>query len=128
MCLQIADESPDVLIQNFLPGMFTDAAPQAVRQELADIFADFHPVGFRLMSLSSAEVDSRDLLPHVAAPTLLLWGDDDRRSPLHIARQFQSAIPSAELVIVPNAGHVSNMEQPAAFNASVRRFCEAIAA
>jgi pimeloyl-ACP methyl ester carboxylesterase len=56
-------------------------------------------------------------------PTLLLWGEDDRRSPLAVARQFQAAITGAELAIIPNAGHVSNMEQPDTFNAHVRRFC-----
>lgn len=55
--------------------------------------------------------------------TLLLWGADDRRSPIHIAEQFRDAIPDAELAIIANAGHISNMEQPKTFNAQVRRFC-----
>jgi pimeloyl-ACP methyl ester carboxylesterase len=37
--------------------------------------------------------------------------------------QLHTTIPAAELAIIPNAGHVSNMEQPEAFNAHVRRFC-----
>jgi len=57
-------------------------------------------------------------------PTLLVWGDDDRRSPMHIAEQFRDAIPDAELATIANAGHVSNMEQPEEFNALVRRFCQ----
>jgi pimeloyl-ACP methyl ester carboxylesterase len=56
-------------------------------------------------------------------PTLVLWGDDDRRSPIHIAEQLHSAIPNAELAIIRDAGNLSNMEQPEAFNAHVRRFC-----
>jgi pimeloyl-ACP methyl ester carboxylesterase len=54
---------------------------------------------------------------------LVLWGDDDRRSPIHVAEQLHAAIPGAELAIIQQAGHVSNMEQPEAFNAYVRRFC-----
>jgi pimeloyl-ACP methyl ester carboxylesterase len=42
---------------------------------------------------------------------------------MHIAEQFHSAIPGAELAIVRNAGHLSNMEQPEMFNAHIRRFC-----
>jgi pimeloyl-ACP methyl ester carboxylesterase len=42
---------------------------------------------------------------------------------MYIAEQLHTAIPSAELAIIPKAGHVSNMEQPEAFNAHVRRFC-----
>jgi pimeloyl-ACP methyl ester carboxylesterase len=75
------------------------------------------------MSLSSAEMDTRTLLTTIDVATLVLWGDDDRRSPMHIAEQLSAAIPRAELVIIPNAGHLSNMEQPEAFNAHVRRFC-----
>jgi pimeloyl-ACP methyl ester carboxylesterase len=75
------------------------------------------------MSRSSAETDTRDLLPAIDVPTLVLWGDDDRRSPVGVAHNLHDAIPAAELAIIPGAGHVSNMEQPEAFNAHVRRFC-----
>jgi pimeloyl-ACP methyl ester carboxylesterase len=122
-CLQDASGPRETLLAKFLPGVFTDAAPQLLREEFAAIVSEFHPIGFRLMSLSSAEVDTRDLLPRVAVATLVLWGDDDRRSPLHVAEQFHAAIPGAELAIIPNAGHLSNMEQPDVFNGHVRRFC-----
>jgi pimeloyl-ACP methyl ester carboxylesterase len=107
----------------FVPGVFTATASDDLRAEFSAIVSEFHPVGFRLMSLSSAEMDTRDLLSRIAVPTLVLWGDDDRRSPMHVAKQLADAIPNAELAIVPNAGHLSNMEQPEAFNAHVRRFC-----
>jgi pimeloyl-ACP methyl ester carboxylesterase len=112
------------VVAKFLPGVFTDAAPQDLREEFSAIVSEFHPPGFRPMSLSSAEVDTRDLLASIHVPTLVLWGDDDdRRSPMPVAKQFQAAIPGAELAIIRNAGHVSNMEQPDEFNAHVRRFC-----
>jgi pimeloyl-ACP methyl ester carboxylesterase len=111
------------VVAKFLPGMFSDAAP---REELAAIVAEFHPLGFRLRSLSSAEVDTRGLLPSIEVATLVLWGDGDRRSPVHVAEELHAAIPGAELAIIPSAGHLSNMEQPEAFNAHVRRFCLSI--
>jgi pimeloyl-ACP methyl ester carboxylesterase len=95
-----------------------------MRDELSALLSTFHPIGFRIMSRSSAETDTTDLLPKIDVPTLPLWGDDDRRSPIHIANQLHSAIPDAQLAVIPNAGHVSNMEQPELFNAHVRRFCE----
>ena len=122
-CLRDAAGPPDALVASFLPGLFTDAVPQDVRDEMSLIVREFHPIGFRLMSMSSAEMDTRQLLPNLDVPTLLLWGDDDRRSPMHVAKQFHRAIPAAELAIIPNAGHISNMEQPDTFNAHVRRFC-----
>jgi pimeloyl-ACP methyl ester carboxylesterase len=102
---------------------FTPAASEAVRRRMANIVADFHPVGFRLMAKSLAETDTTSLLPSIHVPTLVLWGDDDRRSPLNIAEQFRRVIPNSELAVIPHAGHVSNMEQPGAFANHVRRFC-----
>jgi len=122
-CLRMADDPPEAVVAKFLPGMFTDAVPEEVREELSAIISEFHPIGFRLMSLSSAEVDTTDLLAKIDVATLVLWGDDDRRSPLHIAEQLHAAIPGAELAIIQNAGHVTNMQQPDAFNSQVRRFC-----
>ena len=43
---------------------------------------------------------------------------------MNIAEQFQDTIPNADLEVIANAGHLSNMEQPEEFNAQVRRFCQ----
>jgi pimeloyl-ACP methyl ester carboxylesterase len=72
-----------------------------------------------------AETDQRDLLPRIAVPTLLIWGELDARSPLSVAHQFQQAIPDPTLVVIPRSGHVSNLEQPEQFNEAVRQFCRA---
>ena len=101
---------------------FTDASP-AIQEEMAAIVSEFHPLGFRLMAKALADNDTTDLLPTIDVPTLLLWGDGDRRSALEVAERFRSAIRGAELAVIPKAGHVSNMEQPEAFDAHVRRFC-----
>lgn len=122
ICLQDASGPPEALVAKFVPGVFTDAAPQHLREEFSAIVSEFHPSGFRLMSLSSAEVDTRDLLPSIGVPTLVLWGEDDHRSPLSVAEQFHAAIPGVELAIISNAGHLSNMERPDVFNGHMRRF------
>jgi pimeloyl-ACP methyl ester carboxylesterase len=122
-CLRDSTGSPEHLVYRLLTGMFTDGVSTDTRKELAAIMSAFHPVGFRLMSRSSAEMDTRVLLSRIDVRTLLLWGEGDRRSPISIATELHAAIPAAELVVIPNAGHVSNMEQPDAFNAHVRRFC-----
>lgn len=122
-CLRDSRGPPGALVAKLLPGMFTERAPDNVREELGTIMSEFHPVGLRVMAKSSAETDTTDVLPSIEAPTLLLWGAEDRRSPIHIADQFHTAIADAKLVAIPGAGHLSNMEQPEAFNAHVRRFC-----
>jgi len=122
-CLQDAALPSSDLVPKYLPGMFSESATQEVQEELAAIMSDFHPVGFRLMAMSLAQTDTRDLLPTIKVPALLVWGDADQRSPLAIGHQIRDAVPSATLSVLPGAGHVSNLEAPAQFNAEVRDFC-----
>jgi pimeloyl-ACP methyl ester carboxylesterase len=85
--------------------------------------ADFHPAGFRLMAAVLARADTRDLLPSIRVPTLLIWGDGDKRSPLSVGQLMRDAIPGARLEVISAAGHLSNLERPDDFNALVRGFC-----
>jgi pimeloyl-ACP methyl ester carboxylesterase len=55
-------------------------------------------------------------------PTLLLYGADDARAPVAVAVALRDAIPTAQLVGIPDVGHLSNVEAPERFNAEVRRF------
>lgn len=122
-CVRDSSLAPEEFVPLWVPvQFFTEAAPHDLTEEMSAVVADFHPLGFRLMAKSLAETDTRDLLPKIEVPTLLLWGGDDRRSPMSVAEQFRDAIPNAELAVLGNAGHVSNMEQPEEFNAHVRRF------
>jgi pimeloyl-ACP methyl ester carboxylesterase len=72
-----------------------------------------------------AEADQRDVLPRIRVPTLLIWGELDARSPLTVARQLEQAIADAELVVIPGAGHASNLERPKEFTHALREFCRA---
>ena len=122
-CLRDSLLPASELVRKYLPEMHSESAAQEVRQGLASIMSGFHPIGFRLMAVSSAHADTRDLLPEIRVPTLLVWGNADARSSLNIAHQFHSAIPNASLVVIPGAGHLSNFEKPAEFNAAVRSLC-----
>jgi len=69
------------------------------------------------------DTDTRDLLPNIAVPTLLIGGEADARSPIAVGHQFHDAIHGSELAVIPGAGHISKMEQPGRFDAEVRSFC-----
>ena len=106
-----------------LPGLFAGDPPAEFVPLLEEVAAAVRPDSLKTQLLVMAEADLSDVLSTVAVPTLLLWGELDGRSPLGVARQFEEAIPHAELVVIPDCGHVSNLEQPAQFNEAVRRFC-----
>src|SRR5215208_3321632 len=115
---------PEEFVPLWVHEFFTEGASPDLKEEMSAVVSDFHPLGFRLMAKSLDDTDTTDLLPEIEVPTLVLWGNDDRRSPMNIAEQLRDAIPDAELAVIANAGHVSNMEQPEEFNAQVRRFCQ----
>ena len=122
-CLSESELAPAELVARWVPmEFFTEAASAELTTAMSAIVSDFHPLGFRLMARSLAENDTTSLLPAIHVPTLLLWGEEDHRSPIDVAERFRDAIPDAELRIIPAAGHVSNMEQQDAFTAHVRRF------
>jgi pimeloyl-ACP methyl ester carboxylesterase len=57
-------------------------------------------------------IDSRPTLPTIRVPSLVLVGSADQLTPPDLAREMAVAIPNAELVIVPGAGHLSSLEAP----------------
>jgi pimeloyl-ACP methyl ester carboxylesterase len=63
-----------------------------------------------------ARVDSRPSLPAISVPTLVLVGDGDPLIPQDRAEEMVTAIPGARLVVVPECGHISTLEQPEAVN------------
>jgi pimeloyl-ACP methyl ester carboxylesterase len=114
--------SPAELARTWLPTLLTANAPPGLADELFAIVADVHPDGARTMAHAMAEADLRDVLPRIAVPTLLLYGELDARSPLRVAHELHAAIPGSELVVVEGAGHMLNMEAPEAVNRALLRF------
>jgi pimeloyl-ACP methyl ester carboxylesterase len=107
------------------PRLFAGDPPTEFVGLLAEMAADARPESVWTEVSLMADADQRDLLPRIAVPTLLIWGELDARSPLDVARQFEQAIPDTRLVVIPGAGHVSNLERPEQFNQAVREFCRA---
>lgn len=106
-----------------LPRLFAGHPPRESVPLLEAMAADVRPESLRTQLFVMAAADQRDLLPRITVPTLLVWGELDARSPLSVARQFEQAIADTKLVVIPGAGHVSNLERPELFNDAVREFC-----
>jgi pimeloyl-ACP methyl ester carboxylesterase len=59
-------------------------------------------------------------LPFIAAPTLLLWGDEDRIMPRSYAERFASSLKvKPKIVVIPGAGHLAELDQPDAVAAAI---------
>jgi pimeloyl-ACP methyl ester carboxylesterase len=64
----------------------------------------------------------RKWLHRIKIPTLLVWGEGDVLFPPQYAWEFKSLIPGSDVVIIPECGHVPNMEKPAEFTAALEKF------
>lgn len=121
--LRLSELSPDDFVGTLLPTMFSTGTPAQVIDAFAASMRAFHPTGFRAMARASAE-DLRRALPGIALPTLLLCGDADVRAPLAVARALHRDIAGSRLVVLPDTGHVCNIEATDRFNAAVRDFLQ----
>ena len=70
----------------------------------------------------AARPDSTDLLPTITCPTLVIVGEDDVATPVSESHYMAERIAGSTLVTIPGAGHLSNFEQPAAFNEALQSF------
>jgi len=58
-------------------------------------------------------------LAEIAAPTLLVWGAEDRITPPEVAHRFHALLPDSRLTFLPRCGHAPMLEQAGAFSAAV---------
>ncbi|MDR7437245.1 MAG: alpha/beta fold hydrolase [Armatimonadota bacterium] len=72
--------------------------------------------------------DSTPLLAEITVPTLIVVGADDQATPVASARAMAERIRASRLEVIPDAGHVANIEQPQRFTEVVRDFLDALPA
>ena len=107
---------------------------QVLRDQMPFHFHGDPPPGYAEETVGSPEVlryfanigygafDYRPKLGGVGKPTLILVGEYDRTTTPRAARVLHDGIPGSELVVIPDAGHMSFVEQPDLYIAAVRRF------
>lgn len=66
--------------------------------------------------------DARSGLGAIQVPTMVIVGSDDILTPPEVAQTLQSGIAGAQFTLIQDAGHLSNLEQPTAFNEAVLNF------
>jgi pimeloyl-ACP methyl ester carboxylesterase len=64
----------------------------------------------------------KDELANIKQPVNLIWGKDDRITPLFAGEEFQRLLPNAELHVIDQCGHAAMMEKPEAFNTYMDAF------
>jgi pimeloyl-ACP methyl ester carboxylesterase len=103
-----AERAPALLSSN--------ASPDLVR-EVVSIMSEVRPPGYEYAATAMAESDTRGVVNHVAVPLLLIWGTEDKITPV-----WEELPARAQSALIPNAGHLCYSEQPERFNEIVTKF------
>jgi 3-oxoadipate enol-lactonase len=91
---------------------------------------EIRPQQRRALELQSAHPEPELIWPEMAPlstltmPTLVIVGDDDKDDFKKIAQHLAEEIPDADLVVVPGAGHLIGIDQPAELNALLLEFLD----
>jgi len=108
----IADEPPPLLSEQAEPALWDRVKEMIRRQPGESIAAASLGIGGR--------ADARPLLPEIDVPTTVIVGSADTLTPPAMSEAMVAAIPGADLVVLPGAGHLSNLEAPDGFTAALR--------
>jgi len=123
----VMEKGVKVLVESTLPRLLAPDADPKVREEVAAMISATRPEGAAAALRGMAmRTDSKDILARFAGPALVVVGERDLLTPPDRAREIKELIPSAELSIVPGAGHLSNLEAPDAFNQVLGRFLSSL--
>jgi 3-oxoadipate enol-lactonase len=82
------------------------------------------PRGYSGCCHAIAALNLTDQLPAITLPTLIIVGEDDPGTPVAASRVIHEQIKGSELVILKSAAHLSNIEQPEAFNQALTAFLQ----
>jgi 3-oxoadipate enol-lactonase len=90
--------------------------------QLVDSLSRLHKQSYIKSIEASVAAADHGRLEDIRVPTHVIVGAEDRLTPPDVARQIAGSIPGAELTIIPDAGHLVNIEKPTEFNQAAIRF------
>ena len=122
----VRDEGTSNLIDALAGALLGEATTQKkpdVVQKAKELMAENGPAGFiGALEAMKGRPDSSDELTKIGVPTLVIVGEHDGVTPPDAARKIHEHVGGSKLVVIPEAGHLSNLEAPEAFNGALGEF------
>jgi 3-oxoadipate enol-lactonase len=113
------------LVESTLKRWFTEpflARRNSVVERVANLIRNTPAQGYVGCCHAIPKMNLTDRLAAIKCPVQIIVGDKDVGTPVAMSEAIHKAIPGSELVVIPDASHLSNLEQPAAFNAALLKF------
>lgn len=127
---KVLTHGPHAVLDAMLSRLFSPKTAERRPELLSDVRAMIlrnSPAGIAAALRGMAErPDCTEMLAHIDVPTLLICGQDDQITPVAEMRGVAQAIRGAQFVEIPDAGHMSPLENPDAVNAAISRFLDTL--
>ena len=104
------------LAEGRVDALLAQPADPAVRNEVVETMANIDPAAFRIGADAVWLADQAERAQAIRVPTLVVCGAEDRVTPPTLSRALTQLIPGARYEEIANAGHLTNLERPEAFN------------
>jgi 3-oxoadipate enol-lactonase len=114
----------DQVVGRFLTPEFRARAPETTAR-ISEMLEATNPDGYIAACEALRGADLRAAARTVRVPVMIVASERDQSTPPELARDLHASIVGSELGRIPDAAHLSNVEQPAAFNAALVRFLAA---
>ncbi len=112
-----------------IPKLLRPQPDPAAVKEVRHLVGGATPAGVAACQRGMARrPDSTPTLATLACPTMFVVGEHDAGTPPAEAEKMAAAVKGARLVRIPGAGHLSNLENPAAFDAALTAFVDGLPA
>ncbi|CAG0937741.1 3-oxoadipate enol-lactonase [Thermoflexales bacterium] len=120
---KVGEAGSSFLVETMAPKMLGSAAKPEIEIAVRSMMARQHAPGV-MSALRGMAVrpDRTTLLRFATVPTLIVSGSEDALIPPADSEAMQALMPNSRLVIIPDAGHLSNLDKADAFNHVVREF------
>ena len=116
------------LVEPTLARWFTEpyrkAQPQTM-QRIGNLIGGTPVAGYVGCCHAIPKINLAARLKEIRTPILVIVGEDDPGTPVAMSKEIHENAPGSKLVVLPKAAHLSNIEQPAAFNRALDEFLTA---
>ena len=115
-------KSPADLAPTLIDSLVGPNCSEQARDQLYQSLVDIHVESYLKTIAATITYDASGSLADFNVPVQLIFGEHDKLTPPSIGEAMLEKIPQAQMAVIEDAGHLSNLEQPEAFNEILRDF------
>jgi 3-oxoadipate enol-lactonase len=119
------EQGMEALVEGVVERWFTEAfraRPRPEAERVREMILATPAHGYAACCAAIRDMDLRETIRDIEVPTLIIVGDKDPATPVEASRAIEERIRGARLEVIPEAAHLVNIEQAAAFNRALGGF------